>query len=134
MVRWIVWKAVHKKWIETYYIIYDYCTVLLPHEAGDLLVGAFSGLFFHLSFSGTPGSDIASPQTRRKGTSNIQHPTKTNNQHSLPFLISDTRHLVFINVFSLLYGGTYHPWIIIYSTFSRLCLCLTYSYVFFYIW
>ena len=67
-------------WDLSHHIIYDYCTLLLPHEAGDLPAGAFSGLFLSFLLRNTC-SDIASPQTQRKVTSNYQHPT-TNNQLS----------------------------------------------------
>ena len=41
-------------WDLSHHIIYDYCTLLLPHEAGDLPAGAFFLAFFYLSSSGTP--------------------------------------------------------------------------------
>ena len=50
-----------------------------PMKQGIFLWGLLL-VFFHLSFSGTPGSDIDSPQTWRKGTSKIQQPT-TNAQY-----------------------------------------------------
>ena len=66
-----------------------------PMKQGIFLWGLFL-VFFPSFLLRNPGSDIASPQTWRKGTSNIQHPT-TNTQY--PSKISDSRNLVFINVF-----------------------------------
>ena len=84
-----------QNWIATYHIIYNYCAVLLPHEAGDLLVGASSsGLFPSFLLRNTWLWHRFTTNLKKR---NIQNST-SDNQRSIPFWISDIRNLVFINV------------------------------------
>ena len=65
----------------TYHIIYYYCAVLLPHEVGDLLVGAFLWSFSIFPTQEHLALTSLHHKTQRKVTSKYQHPT-TNNQLS----------------------------------------------------
>ena len=108
-----------QNWIETHHIIFDYCAVLLPHEAGDLLVGAFSGLSPSFLLRNIwLWHRLVRLEEKEHPISNIQHPT--------PFWIPNTRNLVFI----LLYGSIYHLVLLFIQLFLVNALYLTYLYVF----
>ena len=99
-----------QNWIETYHIKYDYCAVLLPHGAGDLLVGALSGLFPSLLLRNTWLWHRFTTDLKKR---NIQYST-SNNQHSIPFWISDTRNLVSIYIFHCyMVANTIFGWLFI---------------------